>query len=167
MIPLLDHRDTVIVVGTSVRKPLPIKPCRTCKQEKPLSEFYLDRGKHVNQCKSCTLIYVREHERKNKPRILARDKAHRKANKWLYRFRFWRWKTGATKEQFDALFTDGARCAICGATDEQATLHIDHDHATLHLRGLLCVHCNIGVGHFKESPALLEKAIAYLHRTKA
>lgn len=32
----------------------------------------------------------------------------------------------------------GERCAICGGTPKTRRLHIDHDHATMQLRGLLC-----------------------------
>lgn len=62
----------------------------------------------------------------------------------------------------------GDRCAICGIAEEDAPkgrLHTDHDHGergAIGIRGLLCSNCNSGLGHFKDSPALLTAAIHYL-----
>lgn len=57
------------------------------------------------------------------------------------------------------------KCAICGSSYR---LHIDHDHKTGQLRGLLCHFCNTGLGHFRDSPERLRAAIAYLmkHRMR-
>mgnify|MGYP001576209901 CR=1 FL=1 len=42
------------------------------------------------------------------------------------------------------------------------TLHIDHNHTTGAVRGLLCTQCNVGVGMLKDSPAVLRAAANYL-----
>jgi hypothetical protein len=56
-------------------------------------------------------------------------------------------------------------CEICGGAVEQVgTLHVDHCHASNRFRGMLCGGCNNGLGHFKDDPARLEKAIEYLKR---
>jgi hypothetical protein len=64
------------------------------------------------------------------------------------------------------------KCAICGTLKdrwEPATLKertrflvVDHSHSVGHVRGLLCVQCNCGVGQFKENPAIMYAAAAYL-----
>jgi hypothetical protein len=36
----------------------------------------------------------------------------------------------------------GEFCAICEAAPKTRRLHIDHDHKTMELRGLLCFNCN-------------------------
>lgn len=59
----------------------------------------------------------------------------------------------------------GGRCAICKEIPEVGRgkgFHVDHDHVTNQIRGLLCHHCNVGLGHFKENPALLQAALSYL-----
>jgi hypothetical protein len=52
-------------------------------------------------------------------------------------------------------------CLICGDIPANK-LHVDHCHETNKIRGLLCGGCNIGLGHFYEDPARLQKAIEYL-----
>ena len=54
-------------------------------------------------------------------------------------------------------------CTICGSEE---TLVIDHDHKSSVIRGLLCNHCNRGLGHFRDDPELLEYARIYLLAAK-
>jgi hypothetical protein len=52
-------------------------------------------------------------------------------------------------------------CAICSSSIP-INAHLDHDHKTGEVRGLLCPGCNHGLGKFKDDPELLLKAIEYL-----
>lgn len=73
---------------------------------------------------------------------------------------------GLTWEDYIKLLEDQdygcAICKIAEADTPHKRLHVDHDHETKVVRGLLCHNCNVGVGHFRENPELLDKAIAYL-----
>ncbi|MER6592450.1 endonuclease VII domain-containing protein [Micromonospora purpureochromogenes] len=50
----------------------------------------------------------------------------------------------------------------CGGADPQ---HLDHDHRTGWVRGILCFNCNGGLGQFRDSPTRLARAITYLRGT--
>lgn len=70
-------------------------------------------------------------------------------------------KYGLTKEEFEGLLERSkGKCEICGV-DEQ---HIDHDHETGEVRGILCNNCNNGLGRFFDSPELLRAALSYLEQ---
>lgn len=58
------------------------------------------------------------------------------------------------------------KCGICSNPIERGTLHIDHCHDKGHIRGLLCLSCNIGIGLFKHDPVFLTKAVYYVHNNK-
>jgi hypothetical protein len=75
-----------------------------------------------------------------------------------YRKKYRKPPDGILKEEwvkFDAL----PGCLICG---QETKLVTDHCHATLKVRGKLCSNCNLGLGHFKDDPLLLEFAQIYL-----
>ena len=55
---------------------------------------------------------------------------------------------------------------ICGRKLNEVWTHIDHCHKTGKVRGILCSECNTGLGKFKDSIELLQKAIEYLKRNQ-
>lgn len=74
---------------------------------------------------------------------------------------------GIGTEQFDALLSaQNGACALCGTTLDRSSKvsspHVDHCHQTGVVRGILCHHCNVLLGHARESSALLRAAINYL-----
>jgi hypothetical protein len=59
------------------------------------------------------------------------------------------------------------RCKICGLHESKnlhRKLHIDHDHATGAVRGLLCNSCNRGIGLLQDSHILLYAAARYVQQ---
>lgn len=57
-------------------------------------------------------------------------------------------------------------CAICGYKFGQkiGDMKVDHNHETGDVRGLLCDHCNRGLGFFRDNQDNLKNAISYLAR---
>lgn len=54
-------------------------------------------------------------------------------------------------------------CMICGNPPAKSRLAADHCHNTMRPRALLCEGCNLGLGAFRDSASLLNKAIQYLN----
>lgn len=71
-------------------------------------------------------------------------------------------KLGLPLELAEFVLNHSGFCDICGDPPKWKTLHIDHDHDTNRFRGLICAHCNQGLGHFRDDVVLLDKAKQYL-----
>jgi hypothetical protein len=75
---------------------------------------------------------------------------------------------GITLDQYERMADEqGGNCRICeSALDLGFYTAVDHDHDTGRVRGLLCSKCNMALGAFKDSAALLERAIDYLTKDR-
>ncbi|TXH10531.1 MAG: hypothetical protein E6R04_05130 [Spirochaetes bacterium] len=127
--------------------------CTKCEEPRDDSEFYRDKSKKLgfNQpCKKCHRELRREYKRKAK----VKEKLKRR---------------GITEVQFKAMLeAQNHACAICRkpASTQEKSLHIDHDHKTGKVRGLLCSHCNFMIGHALDSSETLLAGAAYLNSFK-
>jgi hypothetical protein len=103
--------------------------------------------------RSCALLYWR-----------LNNKERRKELNYIHSIL----KYGISVEEYESRLLDqDYKCAICrlgtkGKTS-QSRLHIDHDHITGEVRGLLCSKCNTGLGLFNDDIILLQKAQEYLN----
>jgi hypothetical protein len=135
------------------------KVCRKCKKEKNVSEFYRhhknpEKNSH-SWCKRCTCDYALDQQ---KNRSKEKQSLINRRNKIKAAF-------GITLEQFDEiLLSQNGGCAICNTKTPggKGNFHVDHCHSTGRIRGLLCHHCNVGLGHFRDSPSLLVAAAQYV-----
>lgn len=103
--------------------------------------------------------YYRQYYQQNKERLAeqrrARGSTYRKGEHFKARY-------GITREDYDLMLEgQGGTCAICGSPPKANRLHVDHDHATGRVRGLLCTKCNTSL-HYIELPSWLDSALAYL-----
>lgn len=73
-------------------------------------------------------------------------------------------KYNLTSEELDKLEAI-QQCQICEEFPDKP-LHIDHDHVTGKVRGVLCRQCNMGIFLLKDSPNILQKAIGYINGWK-
>ena len=158
-----------------------MKKCRKCGARKPLEDFYKMKGMkdaYRNDCKACDLVAEHERYLRNPETEIARVKKRQQGNgerlnayrrdhrqlestKRRGRSSHLKRKFGLTLDQYDELLVQqGGVCAICEDPPEDGkAFHIDHDHETGEVRGLLCLRCNNGLGQFKEDSDLLKKAM--------
>ena len=129
-----------------------MKQCPDCQQVKPLSAFSKCAQRKDGlqfKCKQCDSKDRQKPKRKLKQRI-AQFKRSVNAEFTLF-------------DYLQLLNSQNGRCAICGRTNTNGkNLAIDHNHKSGQIRGLLCEHCNFGLGLFGDDVRILERAIDYL-----
>ncbi|WP_244876855.1 endonuclease VII domain-containing protein [Winogradskya consettensis] len=125
--------------------------CADCDSIKLLADFPRNRADitgYATYCKPC-------HNARGKE---SKQRLHGGSREYHLRRRY-----GIGQAEFDELLAEqGGVCAICGVEDPQ---HLDHDHRTGWVRGILCFNCNGGLGQFRDDPVFLAGAIAYLKGT--
>ena len=74
---------------------------------------------------------------------------------------------GISKEEIELMMNRG--CSVCRANpmvDPTVRLHIDHNHTTGIVRGVLCQGCNIALGHLGEDPIRIGNLLNYIMRAE-
>ena len=73
------------------------------------------------------------------------------------------------KDYDEMLIAQNGGCRICGVAKNGngRSLHVDHDHETGVVRGILCHDCNTALGLAGDSIEILSKMIEYLAMSKA
>jgi hypothetical protein len=72
---------------------------------------------------------------------------------------------GITLDQYNVMFAEQkGLCLGCykHQSNCKRALHVDHDHKTGNIRGLLCHECNSVLGYTKDSPTTLRRLADYL-----
>jgi len=114
------------------------------------------KGK-VGTCKECHAKWLREWKDENRAHYSA---VQQNANLKM--------KYGITVEDKQALYElQEGRCVVCGIyADRDGThgLHIDHDHKTGKVRGLLCGRCNRALGLLDDDPKRIIKLANYVEQ---
>lgn len=146
-----------------------VRTCKECLAVHPYpSGFHKDPSRkdgYRTKCKECSNRQARAWRARNPERVRVHWLTAITKNPDRGRPSALRRHYGITVEQYDSLLLNqDGRCAICGKTVEEngQRLHVDHDHETGRVRGLLCNACNPGIGFFKHNPDLLKKAMGYL-----
>jgi hypothetical protein len=101
------------------------------------------------------------------PKSLGLSPEEKRARKKYQLFKKDLKKYGITPEEFWARFeAQGRKCACCSSKSYQGRgWCVDHDHASGHVRGILCGKCNLGIGQLGDTAASVRKAYEYLIRT--
>lgn len=160
-----------------------MKTCSKCKLSKSLDDFH--KSKRLSQgrrswCKLCERDLHKEWVEVNPEKIAAIDKRYKQKNpgkqnakhkKWLKQHpevvnaRRIKKRYGLSMDQYRSLFAfQNNCCAICKRNKDEFELglHVDHNHNTEQVRGLLCPPCNQALGLFKDSVDSLRLAISYI-----
>ena len=129
------------------------KVCYVCRKEKQLSAFGVNRTRGDGVQTYCIQC------------------AKERQTQWYYKR-----KHGITIEDRDAMLVkQGMKCAICKSptqfqlnagklTNTGEFAVVDHCHTSMKIRGVLCGHCNTGLGAFKDNVETLLAAIDYLDK---
>lgn len=124
--------------------------CAVCGEDKHPEEFPRNKntrtGRHCN-CKSCHNAQVRE----------SRQRLYGGSRHYHLKRRY-----GIGAAEVDAMIkSQGGLCPVCR---QSPAVHVDHNHVTKKVRGILCEPCNGGLGQFKDDPQRIRRAIDYLQR---
>ena len=66
---------------------------------------------------------------------------------------------GIDQAAYERLFQlQGRACGICHSDNNGRSLHVDHNHITGVVAGLLCGRCNTAIGLLREDPAIVHRA---------
>lgn len=132
-----------------VKAPEGMKYCPKCEQIKSLDEFGRNRANKsgmTDYCKPCHNAAGKE----TKQRLYGGTRHYHLQRRY-----------GITAAEVDAMIAkQGGLCMICRSAKAE---HVDHDHETGEVRGILCFNCNGGLGQFKDRRDVMGKAIAYLN----
>jgi hypothetical protein len=129
-----------------------LRRCASCKLMKPLEQFYV-KAQRLSPVTGEPQPFYDSHCRPCK------RKANALTAKWhrdgVYA-RLWRAQGGVC-----ALDSCDVALPLDGK-GSMGRLHLDHDHRTGAIRGLLCPNHNNGIGFFNDDPEELASAIRYL-----
>jgi hypothetical protein len=138
------------------------KRCSRCNRKRLLKFFYRRSGllRHLrhSMCKACLKESNQHYVSVNKFRVAMANRLRQR------RMRLEKAGTDLVGFQIQYYRVQRRRCAICRRRLRlwvQQT-HADHNHKTGEFRGILCASCNLGLGAFKDDPALLKRAENYV-----
>lgn len=126
-----------------LRKPRnnsPTRLCKKCNVVKDITEYYENKKNpqwNYNTCRECE------------------KKRCRQIN--------WALRDSLNPDEAELLRNTVKQCQVC---NKESILHVDHDHATGKIRGMLCFSCNAALGLLKDNKDLCLKAAEYLEEAQ-
>lgn len=145
--------------------------CKECYREWH-RERYVPKGGATDEPRDCVVCGTSYRPKQRKVSRFCsrkcgeqeRKESGRERNAYLLR------TYGITASDYDRMLAEqGGGCALCGVKPEELTagrfrtyLHVDHDHDTNAVRGLLCPDHNLLLGRFGDSVEMFRAVVAYL-----
>lgn len=163
-----------------------LRKCAKCQLSIPIEQFHIYNQKNHNffgWCKSCHRIYQNSYSRSHfrekydKRKIDGKCTNHQGVKPVLgytvcqrclddKRNQNFKKKYNLTINKVNALLIkQNGKCRICQTLIKDCSntkIHVDHDHITGHVRGILCRFCNTGLGNFRDKAEILRAAAEYL-----
>lgn len=145
-----------------------MKLCPDCDTEKGLEDFYRagslrdGRPAYRPRCKACDKVKTAAWREAN-PERRAEHLAQWRENRDQ-----WRRDNpalAALSQRAKLLASQDGRCAICHVVIDDHG-HVDHDHETGAVRGVLCQKHNMAIGLLDDDPVLLRAAADYIERSR-
>lgn len=116
--------------------------------------------------------YNQTYYQRNKARIDAKNKAYQQTAQGKLTM-----SRASIKKQYGITLDDKKKmyedqkglCKVCDLPlpENFREAHVDHDHETKKIRGLLHQKCNHFVGHLEKNPDLIDKALYYLKSSRS
>jgi hypothetical protein len=124
------------------------------------------RLKNRERLKERKRIYDIQYARNNKGKRREINMRWRAENKEYLRYYCRMRRYGLSFEQVKNILTNSEnKCQICNSQLDDTRAgkpHIDHNHITGKVRGILCGNCNRGLGYFHDNIETMGSAIEYL-----
>jgi Recombination endonuclease VII len=128
------------------------KWCPHCKQHKTVENFPRNRSSKDGVAGYCKPFH-------NRISRANREKHHGSTRNFHLKRRYG--IDGVTVEWL--ILQQAGLCALCLAGTPE---HVDHDHSTGSVRGILCFNCNRGISKFAEDTDVMKRAVEYLKSTE-
>ena len=131
--------------------------CSACDTVKIRSDFYSDSSSRRGISSTCKLCLTAQ----------SKTPEQRKYKRAYHVFRTY----GITIAELESILEkQNGGCAICGkeltayceSGRRKSIPHVDHDHATGRIRGILCYPCNVAIGLLSDNSNVIEKAASYI-----
>jgi hypothetical protein len=149
------YRERAAAEGRTVRERRPAGPpetkwCPDCAAFRPQTEFSLNASRVDGRAGYCL-----EHQAARIEESRVRLHGTTRHYHLMHRY-------GISAVELERqVERQAGLCLIC-LRDLDGKAHVDHDHQTGEVRGVLCFNCNGGLGQFRDDPHLLTRAAAYL-----
>lgn len=130
-------------------------------------EYRSKLNKRSREYHSRESTYKRKSSSEYREKINKKNKRKREEDPLFFKVQRLKSLWGLSRIQYEQMFTDQHNmCLICktNIAPFDFNSHVDHCHTSGEIRGILCGHCNRGIGCFLDNPAFLRSAALYLER---
>lgn len=135
-----------------------------CSKGHLMSETRVSYSKGNDHCRICAKINSKNWVKKHPEQVSKYSRRSKIENGY-----------GLPIEEYEKMLKKcKGKCEICGRVPDiidnrtglPRNLHIDHDHETDEVRGLLCSRCNTAIGSLGEDINVVKKLLVYLKKWK-